>query len=265
MKIWKTCQDEVIAVIEVRRGIISIRRTKEYNTRFVSIDALLKYENKYNSPVIIVTESPHIEEFKVSGVTDFISKKPIKARPVNGVSGQNIMNHIVQLLNDSKISFNDGNYPLLVINALQEQCSEGVEPKVKRTKNFITLWSAKKQSLVNRLNMISPALVLCSCTIGDFYLDNNQSAYNSGNKDKFHQHFENMLNKEFKLFKTKNQSEYSFLNSVDLSGLVLNVINNVYKNHKIQILKTTHPAAWRYNKPTAKKYDDTEYNYEYIL
>ncbi|WP_146005601.1 hypothetical protein [Salinivibrio kushneri] len=260
----KTCKDEVIAVLEVRNGIISIRRTKEYDTRFVGIDTLLKYKSNYNNPVVMVTESPHVEEFRVSGVTDFTSKESIKSRPVNGVSGQNIMNHMVQLLNESQMSLSDGNYPLLVINALQEQCSQGVDPKHHRTKNFIKLWRIKKHLLAERLNAICPALVICSCTTGDFYLDDNQSAYNSCDGISFHQHFMNMMNNELDLFETKNDKVYSFLDSVDLSGLVLHVIHNVYIGSGIPILKTTHPAAWTYNNPTLKKYNDTEYKYENI-
>lgn len=260
----KTCKDEVIAVVEVRETSISIRRTKEYETKFVGLETFHEYKNKCKEPIVIVTESPHVEEFNVFGVNDLTTNKLVSSRPVNGTTGENIMSCLVTLLNNSMLSFPDGDYPVIVVNALQEQCSEGEDPKRHRTKNFIKLWESRKHFLVERLGSLEPCIVLSSCTVGDFFLENGESAYQSGERTSFEEHFRSLLNNDFNLSKSENSSTYTFLDSFDLSGLVLSAIHDTYGNRDMYIYKTSHPAAWSHRSPNLRKYNNIQYHYENI-
>lgn len=241
----KQCKDEVIAVVEVNESVVSIRRPFQYPDKFVGIDSYLKYRTRYCRPILVLTESPHIDEFNVGIVTDFSSGQAVSARPVNGVTGDNIMLKLVGLLKATKVTLSDGYYPVIVINALQEQCSEGDRDTGKyRTRNFIRLWNKKKSYLEERLRKIDPTIVFCSCTVGDFNLASGTNAYSKGNRMIFENHFRNLLESEFGLVPSTNNSPYSFLGSLDLSGLVANVVFRIFDNRDTHLFKTTHPSSW---------------------
>ncbi len=256
VKSLKVCHDEIIAVVQVSNSQINIRRPKAYQTQFVGLDTYVAHQHRYRAPILIVTESPHIEEFKVYGVSDFSSGQPVYARPVNGLTGQNIVGQLVGLLNGSSILAEDGNYPVIVVNALQEQCSEGRNTLDLRTRHFIGLWAQRRDYLAERLNMLNPCVVLCSCTVGDFRLADGSAAYSAGSREVFEGHFIQLLN-EFNLTESTALTPYRFLGSKDLAGLVLNVIDEVYGQRQTPIFKTTHPASWQKRPPRLNSYSRT--------
>ncbi len=253
----KRCNDEVIAVIKVSHSKAKIRRPKSYPDKFLGIDSYLAHQSRYQRPVLIVTESPHIEEFNVRNLRDFYSNTIVEARPVNGVTGMNILLHLAGLLEDANVFPCDGYYPVIVMNALQEQCSQGDRDTGKyRTRNFIRLWGSQKVYLEHRLEQIEPLIVLCSCTVGDFNLSNGMNAYYEGNRTLFEQRFEMLLKEELQLMPSTDHKSYSFLGCKDLSGLVLGVLDSVFATKNIPIYKTTHPSSWRNRTPALRKYNN---------
>ncbi|OLQ88274.1 hypothetical protein BIY22_08910 [Vibrio panuliri] len=259
----KNCKDEVIAVIEVDDHGTSIRRTKNYDSIFVGLDAYYKHKHVYSNPIVIVTESPHIEEFKVNRVNDFMTGLPVNSRPVNGVSGSNIMNYLIPLIDNSDINLENGKYPVIVLNALHQQCSLGVDTLIHRTKNFLKLWKSHRKFLESRLKTIQPTIVLCACTVGDFYLKDGTKAYGSG-REVFSNNFANLLTEEFSLKPCNNLGSHVFMGAFDLSGLVLNIIHKTFGNKVQHIYKTTHPSSWLQRHPVLRKYNTQEYSYENI-
>ena len=137
--ILKTCPDEVFAVISVKDGKFKIRSTKNRANTFYGLDSYFENKNKLNNPIIIVTESPHIDEFDIGDVYDWKTKELVQARPVNGISGQNILQYLCEILTPS-VHLSDGTYPVIIINAITKQCSEGKDTLIARTRNFIKLW-----------------------------------------------------------------------------------------------------------------------------
>lgn len=260
----KRCDDEVIAIIEVKNATLTIRRPKMFPSKFVGVDSYLKAQSHFQPPILLVTESPHIKEFEVGKVSDFTSNHIITARPVNGVTGDNIMAYLVRLIDGLGILQLDGYYPVIVINALQEQCSLGDNDTGKyRTRNFIRLWRTKKSFLEQRLRKIHPSVVICSCTVGDFNLSNGSNAYYEGDRHLFEDRFETLLYNEFNLTPSINKTVYSFMGAKDLSGLVLDVINTVFASQNIPIYKTAHPSTWGSHLPILRKYNSKiKYNYE---
>ena len=247
----QSCNDEVIAVIEVTNTSSYIRRTLCYTTHFVGLDTYHIHKNIYHNPIVIVTESPHVEEFNNVNIVDFTSATSVNSRPVNGVTGQNIMNHLLGLLKQESITLAPGRYPVIVINAIQEQCSLGVDTKCYRTKNFIAYWPSKKNILISRLSNLNPILVINSCTVGDFYLDDGESAFQQGNRSSFEKHFLELIEKTISYKNQINpihQDTIEMHGSIDLAGMVMSVINNVFSN-TCRIEKTTHPSSWSKNNP----------------
>ncbi len=256
----KTCQDEVIAIIDVKQSLVSIRRPKHYSSTFTSLNAFYRYQDKYHAPIVVVTESPHIEEFRVHGVVDLLSQNEVSARPVNGASGRNIMQYLVSLVCSSGVWLEDGHYPVILMNALHEQCSEGVDTLVHRTKNFLRLWPEKLAFLQQRLTSVKPLMVLCACTVGDFRLQNGDKAYQGG-RQAFETHFKTLLRDEFHLTPIQKPGLYNFMGSLDLSGLVLNVIDSCFSATSCSVFKTSHPAAWGYRTPSLRPYTPVYYHY----
>lgn len=247
----KFCNDEVIAVLEVRDGCWNLRRTLKYNTHFVSLDAYKLLAYKYKAPIIIVTESPHIDEFNNVKIIDLVLGTPVDARPVNGLTGANIMTYLGGLLKSEGLYFDDGNYPIIVINAIQEQCSLGVDTKIYRTENFITSWENKRVILSNRLSSINPILTINACTAGDFYIKDGESAFQQGNRSTFEMHFLNLIENKIGYKKHHDNTYQNVIEmhgSIDLAGMVMSIINNVYSS-VCRIEKTTHPSFWSNTAP----------------
>ncbi|MGD9020762.1 MAG: hypothetical protein PVF46_03130 [Lysobacterales bacterium] len=250
----KVCRDEVVAIVAAANGRCSTRRPKHYATQFIGLEAFVAYKHKYKAPIVLVIESPHIEEFKVSGIHDLVSGEPVHSRPVNGASGRNIMARIGTLVSSTGMALGTGNYPVIVMNAIQEQCSEGKDTLVTRTRNFISLWNSRKAWLEERLRQVEPFIAINACTVGDFRMDNGLSAYASGNRAEFRRYFQALLENEFGLVQVGQPGSFDFMGSLDLSGLVMNAMHKVYSGTGTALRKTTHPASWYRREPVLRNY-----------
>lgn len=87
------------------------------------------------SYVILILESPHVYEFK---------DKKIKG-PAQGPTGTNIRIHLMEILNHKKILGHNlkdkyQGYGLILMNAIQYQCSLGMPTEYFRDKIFCQLW-----------------------------------------------------------------------------------------------------------------------------
>ena len=246
--LMNSCNDEVIAVIDATNASSDIRRTFCYTTHFVGLDTYHLHKHKYNNPIVIVTESPHIDEFNKVNITDFTSNVPVNARPVNGVTGQNIMQYLVGLLENERVKLLPGSYPIIVINAIQKQCSLGLDTKISRTKNFIRLWPNGKNNLSIRFTGITPTLVINACTIGDFYIDSNhkESAYGANFNNEFLKLIENEIN--YSITNPPHQKSIEIYGNIDLSGMVMHVIQHAFST-LCPVYKPTHPSYWHKRAP----------------
>jgi hypothetical protein len=103
--------------------------------------------------VILVLESPHIEEFKD------------ERGPAKGVTGRNIVSFIGEVLGlKDKI---EG--PLILMNAVQYQCSLGQPTKEYRDEVFTATWQGGgKEDFISRLTKIyrDGDTIICACTRG---------------------------------------------------------------------------------------------------
>lgn len=114
--------------------------------------------------LILILESPHVNEFIGA---------PENWGPVRGNSGSGIQNHLMTILRSSAVQERAKNCQgLVLMNAVQHQCSEGVVPldPVRRDCNFIDLWETNRgrENFQQRLAAIyRPGdLIILACTAG---------------------------------------------------------------------------------------------------
>lgn len=105
--------------------------------------------------VILVLESPHIEEFPHND----------KPRPANGKTGRRIRDQLKNVLQNKRYS----SYGLILMNSIQYQCSLGFPTKYFRDEVFFSCWASfGKRKFAARLKQIyRPGdIVLNCCTKG---------------------------------------------------------------------------------------------------
>jgi len=115
------------------------------------------------NPIVIILESPHISEFCL-----FCHKA---LGPAMGVTGNNFIKYIDYAVQKStkfksflKI---DSTYPVIFVNAVQFQTSEGVSPinQQIRDSNWINEFN-KNNDLLQRLQALNPYAIINLCTKG---------------------------------------------------------------------------------------------------
>ncbi|MCE7537747.1 hypothetical protein [Aliivibrio fischeri] len=269
---FKVCDDEIFGVFVVKNSNIQFRRTLNHKSIFVGLNEYQKHINIYQRPILIVTESPHVDEFVVNGLKDLTTGLPVNSRPVNGFSGSKIEEYGLYILQKLSITLPDGLYPLVVINALQEQCSEGQNPKRLRTRNFIKLWPNRMDYFERRIQNWNPIAIINACTAGDFYLKADsgeltmKGAVDGTNRSVFNRNFRELLEKEFQYVETQRLDDIEtpliFMGDISLSGLVMYVIDSVYNNTETLIYKTSHPSAWRNKAPYVGRYNRNLYYFK---
>lgn len=106
--------------------------------------------------VLMVLESPHIDEF-----TD-------EPGPAKGLTGEMIRQHLTECLNIPGLE----DYGLVLVNAIQHQCSLGSNTIVYRDRIFRAVWSSSgKEDFQSRIAELyqSGDIVVNCCTKGNDY------------------------------------------------------------------------------------------------
>lgn len=110
-----------------------------------------------NAPcIIMVLESPHADEFIG------------EPAPAKGFTGEMIRRHLSEAISVDSLQ----SYDLILINAIQHQCSLGVSTDLYRDRIFRTTWNAGgRESFVSRIkHLYRPGdIVVNCCTKGNDY------------------------------------------------------------------------------------------------
>ena len=137
----RLCPDQVIGTLD------QLKFDGKISTRATSVD------RPSRSLVLMVLESPHISEFTGD------------VGPAKGNTGKALAKHALSVPGLQGW----GNAPILLINAIQYQCSLGKKTALYRDKVFLATWNEfGKSDFVARLRKAyRPSdLVVCACTKG---------------------------------------------------------------------------------------------------
>jgi len=206
------CPDQHVCDILISDGIINVPAKNKWKRKSIDYSIPFKTDTDLKR-IILILESPHIKEFEG------------EHGPAKGKTGDNIAGKLAEKLNG--VSDLKGKYQLILMNAIQHQCSLGFPTKYFRDVVFLNLWrkGGGKTEFINRMNKLnieSNDIVINACTKG-------------GHKD-FKKHFglqfkEHINKSEIGAYKVKE----GLKNEV---GIELN-------NLKINYIKVAHPSSWK--------------------
>lgn len=144
----RKCEDQFLGLIQIERGNAHFCRWITVSEKHDDIDQRKKIHEELenlNYPVlVIVLESPHTNEFKYAFPTLAL-----------GETGENLVKLLPKYINRIDCTIEDsisskgsgyldmqsGIYRVLLVNAIQYQCSLGVSTKLYRTDVFNELWN----------------------------------------------------------------------------------------------------------------------------
>lgn len=179
------CMDQICGWVDIKGNYNSIRKWKtKFDVDYLTDGKAFSHGKSIKSPIVVVLESPHTDEFNSNGTAK---------GPAQGKTGDRFDKYFEQLLKQSSISNIIGETPHMVVfvNSVQYQCSLGKQPlKGKNRRECNENWrlcfkSGCDGDLVNRLNALNPIAVINLCTV-DLKKDVEQKVcnfknYTSGN------------------------------------------------------------------------------------
>lgn len=149
---------------------------KNKSTLFFEKSARIQYTkhliappNTNNKNIVVILESPHKDEF---------ANQEIVA-PALGTSGRNLQDYFICSLQNFLINnrhvLKNGIYNIVLMNAIQYQCSLGRCPKIYRDLFWLSIWCLKsgRVDFIDRLKQYRPSVIINLCTKGSHKSDPN--------------------------------------------------------------------------------------------
>lgn len=195
--------------------------------------------------IVLILESPHKDEYDDS-------KSSITPAPALGRTGSNLDNKFVCKINEfiknntKRVEIKNGVYNIILMNAVQYQCSMGLVPLNTTVRNalFLQMWFNGKvrKNFTKRLNKYAPDVVINCCTNGSVNGHNiNKSFLKKINREiKISNNKEVLLNDQ----KMTHGFQSSKLN-YKLSEFVQYEIDaHIDNKPKTLLLTCGHPSSW---------------------
>ena len=173
------CEDQYVGLIRIERLNARYCKWIKCSLKEKELRSDLHNELKEEKlPIFaIVLESPHTDEYKTT-----VHNIPIPM-PAIGDTGENIQDFLPKYINrmnatceTDKISkgvgyidIPSGIYRVLLVNAIQFQCSLGEKTELYRTNVFKNMWKeeAVKKDFFSRIDIPDVKIILNSCTNGN--------------------------------------------------------------------------------------------------
>jgi hypothetical protein len=207
----------------------------------------IDYINKFSTPdksvnntVAIVLESPHIHEFSDVDL-DTNDERRVNSRPLNNPNSRNGLKRMLNSTSfanqfSSRLNKNR-KYDVVLVNAIQYQCSLGEDTSKYRDDVFILNWIDLQNDFVERIKRINPALIINCCTKGswkeDKYIDETRllelGLERKNDSPLFYTSF------------SKNRNDFTLKSLVECKLKFENIINPT------NYFKFDHPSAIRSN------------------
>lgn len=234
------CPDQFVGVIHLNK-----KNEFEWYDCYVLLKDRTTHASKVNNPIkinnnneniIIILESPHIDEFNGPIIGPLLNKK----------TGKAFRKYFPELLTSALSNLPSNNkYNVILMNSIQYQCSLGIDTKVFRDRVWLTLWFKKsiRNNFYYRLSSYNPKIIINLCTNGDHTLDPNNIKNSKKNINKYYlstidinprSRFrlnKNLLSAPSKKYKLKDFVQY--------------LVNHYFnKNPSIMLFQGPHPASW---------------------
>lgn len=263
------CPDEVIGTIEYdkAKGEFGEFKRRDYFEDFFvkhsDHDKFFRKRAEIKGRILIILESPHVDEFGVPDLKDYFSKKPVTARPAKGITGTNIKNHLAENLNQNITEIKkimgekikaSGAYSVSVINAVPYQCSLGFETKSYRDECFLKLWQQKKirEKLRRRIKNVNPDLIINAFTKGARCVKNKKSLQKLDldfikhiTKKMIEPYNQNKYPLNHYYYDEKDLEKLETLKCLTLQNIVQHQIPDKYQEKTIHM---THPSSAQFKK-----------------
>lgn len=182
------CEDNFVGTIKIENNVLetdfffcSEQREEKYKENNNTLNPIIHNDHEKN--IIIVLESPHVEEYADKS---FIN-------PALGITGCCLQKYFTRILArtiDSRILSLDKNtiYNVILMNAVQYQCSQGKDTKCFRDKFWCMLWFSNENDknyldFMNRLKLYNPSIIINACTIGEHYKIPREEKLNNNEND----------------------------------------------------------------------------------
>ena len=164
----RKCEDQYVAIVEITKHkveyVINEIESRDENK--------IKEIEKFDIPTIaLVLESPHKREYynipsPARGITGSNINSCFLGALAKFISINDMKEHGAFFISSSKIS--EGKYKLLLINAIQYQCSLGklgIDNRKQKEDIFCKVWCAGgKKDFVSRLKKACPRIIINCCT-----------------------------------------------------------------------------------------------------
>ncbi|MBV4428302.1 hypothetical protein [Clostridium tyrobutyricum] len=165
----KVCSDEVIGLITIKNGSSIFVKRSDYSSVFLKPKDFTEYYKSDNMNfdfICIILESPHKDEYNIINDLKSYDGESMVYRLANGITGRNIEEYINKVITN-ETDIEDGIYGLLIMNAIQYQCSQGINTKFYRDRFWIYYWlHCGKKYFIERLRKYSPKYILNCVTLG---------------------------------------------------------------------------------------------------
>ncbi|MCR1848270.1 hypothetical protein NSA42_03170 [Paeniclostridium sordellii] len=234
----KLCDDEMIGTLEHNKGEYEFKLRDDYETEIIRPSDYNKYPYTISNykKLVVVLESPHIDEFKCE----------LGNRPANGQTGKKFRKNFDLIINNKYSSrLQPDNYIIYLVNSIQYQCSLGVKTDLFRDYVWLESWKKKdiRESFVERINKINPDVIINCCTEGghkrDYsngYISLNECARNTYIKENFIK----ALDYEIQKLNKKNIIKYNKFKMIKLGKLKRSNLINIKEVKKYNLKNTSN-------------------------
>lgn len=173
------CEDELCGFIDVDDNNQMVYRERDdYDQVFVPSSAVISYCQANPQPypigkyIYLGLESPHIHEYKINPIRNYVTRQYVMCRPAVGTTGTLIKEKIIQKIGHLLREYGPLCLPVIKFNLVQIQCSCGEPTKKYRDENFVKALfdntnTRHYTSLLHRLNSAFPGYFFNCCTKGN--------------------------------------------------------------------------------------------------
>lgn len=236
----KKCNDNYVGFFEYNNDIVNeslwfCKHLRNINKDKVKITKsnLVNIKNQDEKIIVIVLESPHIDEFNKN-------KFSVAPAPALGSTGCKLDKYFYEIINEcfKKYSIEKGKYHVILSNAIQYQCSLLTDTDIFRDRVWLKLWLSRnfKSEFINRLQIYEPDIIINLCTEGSHKKD---SLAPNGGKTVINNIYLNST-----CDKKISYAKVSKIKKTTLQELTQKAIDVYNINGIIECFYGRHPSSW---------------------